>query len=77
MAFGSPSFSLLLTHPAVQRISLRLESLAPRSDVLPRLASVVAVLHAAWGFMVCCSPEPFLFTHFGFGFFNGYYREVQ
>lgn len=63
-----PSLSCSLS-PAAQRISLRLESLAPRSDVLPRLAAVVAVLHAAAsGLVVCCSPEPFSFTHFVFGF---------
>lgn len=67
MASGSPSLSCSLS-PAAQRISLRLESLAPRSDVLPRLAAVVAVLHAASGLVVCCSPEPFLFTRFVFGF---------
>lgn len=61
-----PSLSCSLS-PAAQRISLSLESLAPRSDVLPRLAAVVAVLHAS-GFVVCCSPEPFLFTRFVFGF---------
>lgn len=63
-----PSLSCSLS-PAAQRISLRLESLAPRSDVLPRLAAVVAVLHAAAsGLVVCCSPEPSLFTRFVFGF---------
>lgn len=62
-----PSLSCSLS-PAAQRISLWLESPAPRSDVLPRLTAVVAVLYAASGLMVCCSPEPFLFTRFVFGF---------
>lgn len=53
-----PSLSCSLS-PAAQHISLRLESLAPRSDVLLLLATVVAVLRAASGFMVCCSPELF------------------
>lgn len=65
-----PSLSCSLTQPcsAAQRSSLRLESPAPRSDVLPRLTEVMAVLNAASDLVVCCSPEPFLFTCFVFGF---------
>lgn len=73
-------FLLSPAHSALQQqlTSLRLEGLAPCSDILPCLIVAVAVLWAASGLLVCCSSESVLFTHCVFVcLFNSYYKEVQ